>query len=67
MALSPRNKVVVFAVCAPLLTAGCAAEYINRWDTVSSRAGNANQANTAIQEITAWPKNVEDTDIEYGG
>lgn len=66
MALSSRNKVVLLAVCAPLLTAGCAAEYTNSWDTVSGRAGNANQANTAIQEVTAWPTHVENVDIEAG-
>lgn len=67
MALSSRNKITLLAVCAPLLMAGCDAEYMNNWDTVSGRAGNANQANTAIQEITAWPVHENNTKIESGG
>lgn len=66
MVLSKRTKVAVAVLCAPLLLGGCA-DYLNHWDTVSSRAGNANQANTAIQEVTAWPEHVEDTTIELGG
>jgi len=66
MALSKRIKTLGVIFCAPLLLGACA-DYMNNWDRVSARAGNANEANTAIQEITAWPEHVEDTKIEHGG
>ena len=66
MALSKRTKTTVLVLCAPLILGACA-DYMNNWDTVSTRAGNAHQANTAIQEVTAWPEHVEDTEIEHGG
>jgi hypothetical protein len=37
--------------------------YLQRIPTVSSGAGNAEAANTAIQTITPWPRNVNDTRI----
>ena len=66
MVLSKRTKTAAVALCAALLLGGCA-DYMNNWDRVSTRAGNAPEANTAIQEVTAWPEYVEDTDIEFGG
>lgn len=66
MVLSKRTNAAVAVLCAPLLLGGCA-DYMNHWDSVSTRAGNAHQANTAIQEITAWPEHVEDTTIEIDG
>lgn len=66
MALSKRTKTAVAALASALLLGGCA-DYMNNWDRVSTRGGNAHEANTAIQEVTAWPEYVEDTDIEMGG
>lgn len=53
MALSPRNKSIGGLVLLGLLAlSGCSTtEYMNRWDRVSTRAGNANEANTAIMEV----------------
>lgn len=67
MALSRKSKIALLVLAAPIFVAGCAAEYTNNWDSVSSRTGNASQANTAIQEVTAWPRHVNDVDIEIGG
>ena len=66
MVLSKRTKPAVVGLCLALLLGGCA-DYMNNWDRVSTRGGNAHEANTAIQEVTAWPPHVEDTDIEMGG
>lgn len=67
MVLSSRSKASAVALCASMMLSGCGAEYMNNWDTVSSRAGNANQANTAIHEVTAWPPNENNTTIVFGG
>ncbi len=66
MVLLKRTKTAVAVLSTALLLGGCA-DYMNNWDRVSTRAGNAPEANTAIQEVTAWPEHVEDTDIEFGG
>ena len=66
MVLSARTRSTGVVLCAALLLGGCA-DYMNNWDRVSTRGGNAHEANTAIQEVTAWPEYVEDTDIEFGG
>jgi len=65
MALSRKSKLLA-AVVLPVLLSSCA-DYMNHWDTVSFRAGNAADANTAIQAISPWPPNVENTTIEHGG
>ena len=66
MVLSSRSKVVITVALAFALLGGCS-DYLNNWDTVTFRAGNANQANTAIQQISPWPKNLTNTRIEHGG
>jgi hypothetical protein len=38
-------------------------DYLNRRDTVSVRAGDAVEANTAIHEISPWPPYVENTNV----
>ncbi|MFD1341177.1 hypothetical protein [Litorisediminicola beolgyonensis] len=64
MAFWSRSKRLGAAAALLLLNAGCAAEYWNNWDTVSARAGNAPEANTAIQTIQPWPPGAYDTDID---
>lgn len=66
MELSSRSKAAALVLGACMMLSGCGAEYMNNWDTVSSRTGNATQANTAIQEITAWPPNEGNTTIVFG-
>lgn len=67
MALLTKNKITIAALFSAVALSGCGAEYMNNWDRVSTRTGNANQGNTAIQEISAWPPHVENTTITHGG
>ncbi len=61
MALSLKNKILIAVIAAPVFMAGCSPEYLSHADTNTLRTGNAHEANTAIQEITAWPENVNNT------
>ncbi|HEX9859437.1 MAG TPA: hypothetical protein VGA75_13845 [Paracoccaceae bacterium] len=62
--MSPRNKLIVAALVAGTLS-GCA-DYLNRRDSVTLGAGNAAEANTAIQTINPWPPAVNDVRIVNG-
>jgi len=64
MALSSKSKACA-VVAVALLLGGCA-EYMNNWDTVSFRAGDAPTANTAIHEVSPWPPNVANTNVQSG-
>jgi len=66
MASSLKNKLIIAAIAAPVFIAGCSPEYLSNGDTDSLRSGNAHEANTAIQEITAWPENVNNTSTALG-
>jgi hypothetical protein len=57
-----RKSSVITLIAAASVLASCA-EYMNRRDTVSIRAGDAVEANKAIHEISPWPPYVERTDI----
>ena len=50
------------ALAAAVVLGGCA-DHMNRWDSISFGAGNAQDANTAIHEVSPWPPHVEDTDV----
>lgn len=67
MALLTKSKITIVALFFAATLSGCGAEYMNNWDRNSTRAGDAHESNTAIQEITAWPPYVEDTTITHGG
>ncbi|MFY0692780.1 MAG: hypothetical protein JXR14_12760 [Paracoccaceae bacterium] len=68
MPSSTKSKTVAALLVAPvLLTSACTADYLNNRDTITARSGNAHEANTAIQEVTAWPENVNNTEIKPGG
>ena len=56
----------ILAVLAVATLVGACADYSNRWDTVSGRAGNAPEANTAIHTISPWPPNVSNTNVQSG-
>jgi hypothetical protein len=58
MRWSPRNKAAVLLLAAAVLS-GCA-DYMNRRDSVTLRAGNAAEANTAIHTVNPWPAGVMD-------
>lgn len=64
MASSSRSKALVAVLALGLL--GACADYMNNWDTVSFRAGDAPASNTAIHTISPWPPNVENTDVQSG-
>lgn len=72
MASSKRNdrSIPVGALASMLLAAGLlsgCADYQNNWDSSSARAGNANEANTAIQTLEAWPAAAYRTTVGSGG
>lgn len=54
MRLSPRSKRVVLLCLLAAALSGCA-DYLNRRDSVSARAGDAVEANLAIQTINPQP------------
>lgn len=56
-----RNKVFVLLVATAFL-ASCA-DYMNRRDSVSLRAGDAVEGNNAIHEVSPWPRHAENTTI----
>ena len=68
MASLQRNKSLAIGLTlAALVLSGCSADYLNHWDRVAFRAGNAHEANTAIQTIEPWPPEAYDQDIDFGG
>ena len=54
MLSSTRNKRLVLLCVMAAFLSGCA-DYMNRRDSVSARAGNAVDANLAIQTINPQP------------
>lgn len=58
---SYRNKIFVLLAMTALVSS--CADYLNRRDTVSVRAGDAMNANSAIHEVSPWPPYVEDTNV----
>jgi len=54
MRSSPKSKRVVLLCLLAAALSGCA-DYLNRRDTVSARAGDAVDANLAIQTINPQP------------
>lgn len=70
MPSSTRNKArFALGLGAVVLTlSGCgSADYLNHWDTVSFRGGNAHMANTGIQTIEAFPRATYNTPIDADG
>ena len=61
----PRNKRLGMAAVTLFVLGGCA-NYANNWDGVTARAGNASEANTAIQAITPDPRNLNNTKVHGG-
>lgn len=61
MRSSRSSKILaVLIFVSPL--AGCA-DYLNHGDTITFGAGDAAEANTAIQTIYPFPNNVSNTDV----
>ncbi len=68
--MSSRNSrtslKVLAAAAAALGVAGCA-DYLNNHDTVTLRAGDAQQWNRVVQTTDPWPPYVKNTDIDVDG
>ena len=67
MASSRKNKALALIAILAVSGLSACADYKNNWDESSFRAGNAHQANTAIQEIEPWPKEAYKTTVGHGG
>lgn len=51
----------LFAIFLPTLAAGCTTDTVLRPEGVTSYAGEAIAANTAMQIVDPWPYGVQDT------
>ena len=59
--------VTIAALAATLLLGACTDMYLDRRDSVSFAAGDANASNKAIQVINPWPVYAANRDIAYDG
>jgi hypothetical protein len=71
-----KSGSLILALSLPWALAGCAggppfddpfAPYLQRSNTITLSAGNAKEANAAIQVIDPWPRYVYDTHIPGDG
>jgi hypothetical protein len=66
-----RIASTTFFVSCVLLAGGCGAsvagQYLDRTDTITTSAGDAQDVNTAIQTIDPWPRNVGNRRIPANG
>lgn len=65
MLLSVKSK--AFTAVLALLAVSACAEYQNHRDTVTLGAGNAGEANLAIQTVNPFPPNAGQTQINTPG
>ena len=65
MRLSAKSKAI--GLIALSLGLSACADYMNHWDTITLGAGNAREANTAIQGVDPFPPNAGDTTIIVSG
>ena len=65
MLLSVKNK--TFAAVVALLAVSACADYQNHRDTVTLGAGNAPEANLAIQTVNPFPPSAGQTQIDTPG
>jgi hypothetical protein len=65
MHLSTRSKTL--AVIAALLGLSACADYTNHWDSITLGAGNAPEANAAIQSVEPFPPDADNTTIPVPG
>ena len=64
--INRRAKFLGMALVFAVLTSGCS-DYLNNWDTVSYRAGDASYANSAIQQIDPRPSSAYLSTVGSGG
>ena len=61
-----RNSVLILLFCAGTLT-GCAADYLNNYDTVTLAAGDTQKFNSLLQTVDPLNPNSKNTKIEGDG
>ncbi|MER9403243.1 hypothetical protein NKI36_04185 [Mesorhizobium caraganae] len=61
-----RNSVLILLLCAGALT-GCAADYLNHYDTVTLAAGDTQKYNSLLQTVDPFNPNSKNTRIEGDG
>lgn len=59
------KRVIALLACVPLL--GCAADYLNNYDTVTLAAGDSNKQNQMLQIVDPFNPNSNNTKIEGDG
>ena len=61
-----RNKLLLVVLCTGLLT-GCAADYLNNYDTVTLAAGDTQKFNSMLQTVAPVNPASNNTKIEGDG
>ncbi|MER8374436.1 hypothetical protein [Mesorhizobium sp. M1406] len=56
-----------FSTVLAVLVSGCAADYLNNYDSVTLAAGDANHANMLLQTVDPFNSNSKNTHIESDG
>lgn len=56
-----------FAVATAVLLSGCAADYLNNYDTTTLASGDANNVNSLLQTVDPFNPNSNNTHIEGDG
>ncbi|UVC16903.1 hypothetical protein IHQ72_07080 [Mesorhizobium onobrychidis] len=62
----PRNRILLILLCAGLLT-GCAADYLNNYETVTLAAGDTQKYNSLLQTVDPLNPASRNTAIEGDG
>ena len=61
-----RNRVPILLLCASALT-GCAADYLNHYDTVTLAAGDTQKYNSLLQTVDPFNPAAKNTRIDGDG
>ena len=61
-----RNSALILILCAGALS-GCAADYLNHYDTVTLAAGDTQKFNSLLQTVDPFNPNSKNTRIEGDG
>jgi len=61
-----RNSALILILCAGALS-GCAADYLNNYDTVTLAAGDTQKFNSLAQTVDPFTPNAKNTHIEGDG
>ena len=61
-----RNSALILILCAGALS-GCAADYLNHYDTVTLAAGDTQKFNSLLQTVDPFNPNAKNTHIEGDG